>query len=116
MCTLLLGPPASLKHGLDVHAGQVMRVQEFLGQHDLLDLNVGEAVLSNLEEYLATYAVKAKSHALAEWKAWLLQSIDQGARRAHQHVRGGQPWTPTTTLSREVAVISDPLALLGSEA
>eukprot|EP00959_Pyramimonas_sp_CCMP1952_P362311 7587966-Pyramimonas_sp.AAC.1 len=62
-----------------------MRVQSILGQHDLLDLAIGESIISDLDEYLATFAAKAKSQALAEWKEWLLQSIDQGARRAHQH-------------------------------
>eukprot|EP00959_Pyramimonas_sp_CCMP1952_P344881 7222897-Pyramimonas_sp.AAC.1 len=88
----------------------------FLGQHDLLDLGIGESILSDLDGHLATFAVEAKSQALAEWKEWLIQSIDQGARRAHQLVRGSQPWTPTTTLSREGAAISDPLALLAAEA
>eukprot|EP00959_Pyramimonas_sp_CCMP1952_P422903 8858960-Pyramimonas_sp.AAC.1 len=85
-----------------------MRVQSFVGLHDLLDLAIGESILTDLEEHHATFAVKAKAQALAEWKEWLLQPSDQGARRARQQVRGSQPWTPTTTLSRDGAVASDP--------
>ncbi len=51
--------------------------------------------------------------ALGDWRAWLMDGIDEGARHAHMHTRLPQEWVPTTVISEELEVLTnDPTELL----
>ncbi|CAK0798489.1 unnamed protein product, partial [Prorocentrum cordatum] len=53
---------------------------------------------------------------LKHWQAWLLDGITKEGRRAHRWTKECKAWTATTTLSRRGHIVSDPLALLETEA
>ena len=74
-----------------------------------------EALLARQKEVLASCTKHYSCVAGQDWHAWLTDKLSQGARNAHCAIKDPLAWQPTTTLSSEGLLVSDPQQLLEAE-
>ncbi len=89
----------------DIRAG-IARVNDVLGR--LTD--VREIINRGL--YAAAEACKRKG--LEEWREWVRRNIDAGARHAHKYLALPEEWQPTSLLTADGVLSSNPLQLIDS--
>ena len=117
----ILHPPDSIKDKLQDCSDELQGLRAFLNDMSFDDLQekwfeVLEEHEFNINSAFDRYAGQAKVASQRSWRAWLLDGIDSGGRRAHSWTKEQKPWRPTTTLSAHGQVLADPCSLLESEA
>ena len=113
---ILQQPP----EGISGHCGDYSELFASVAQEVSRSISSGDAeplgaLYAQVHEAVQAANLKFQARSRADWKSWLHQGIDRGCKRVHAIIKDPSPWVPSSTLSRDGCVVSDPLSLLKAE-
>eukprot|EP00959_Pyramimonas_sp_CCMP1952_P099542 2081058-Pyramimonas_sp.AAC.1 len=117
----LRGPSVWIQNHMGAHGDHLCAIQALLAGwiRESLDEEFGEeleALYDKQKEALSSCLSEFEAIAKKDWHAWVTDKLDQGARNAHTALKDPVCWRPTTTLTEEGCLVSDPQSLLDQEA